>query len=183
MSAYQRYRSIYRPRVVQTMNINSFRTNGSRTLFRSRFGVHNPRVSMKFFNFFMKFRLDRLDRRDEFYWKTQKIVIGPKSLNLDLYKTEQLRWITDTEAQRRIYNPSLFVHECRRRIRYFLDLLDYHAINHVDLEHVNDEGYKVTIHSNLQPRTRPQVVPISTPVPDHHVQVATLLLQLLQNRG
>ena len=64
MSAYQRYRSVYRPRVVQRMNTSSFRTDGSRTLFRSRFGSHNPRVSMKFFNFFMKFRLDRLERRD-----------------------------------------------------------------------------------------------------------------------
>ena len=180
MSPYQRYISTYRPRhrEVHRMSTSSFRTNGSRTLFRSRFGPHDPRVSIKFLNFFMKFRLDRLDRRDEFYWKTQKIVIGPKSLNLDLYKIEQLRWITDTEVQRRIYNPSLFVHECRRRIRYFLDLIDRYAIDHADLEPLIDEGYKVTIHSTLRPRTGPQVV-----VPDHHVQVASLLLRLLQTRG
>ena len=172
MSPYQRYISTYRPRQVHRMSTSSFRTDGSRSLFRSRFGPHDPRVSIKFLNFFMKFRLDRLDRRDEFYWKTQKLVIGSKSLDLDLYKTEQLRWITDTEVQRRITNTSLFVHECRRRIRYFLDLLDHYAIDHTDLEPLIDEGYRVTIQSNLRPR-----VPVH--VPEHHAEMASLLLRLL----
>jgi hypothetical protein len=103
----------------------------------------------------MKFRYEKKDRYDDFYYKSQRIVTGSKSLELEEYKLEQLQWITNLDTQeriRRIFGKYFFILECRRRIHYFLIELHRYKLQNVDLYDISNEGYKVNLRSRLRPR-------------------------------
>jgi hypothetical protein len=141
MSVYQKYMSAYNPRARQVIKIpTSFS-------FTSKF---NNRVSIKFYNFFMKFRSEKDERNETFYWKNQKLFKGLKILELEEYKIEQIKWIQQYKCGSDI---SLLIYMCKARIKYFLDVLKDYMINKEEISQILDEGYKVTIQSSLRPKT------------------------------
>lgn len=115
--------------------------------------------SMKFFNFFMKFELDRSDRHSEFKRKTETLLSGIRSVEFEDYKVEQLRWVTDPGTQERLGRSTIeaafFIYECKRRIGIFLSKLCKYANNSIDMRQIIEEGYKATIYTipRIRPRT------------------------------
>jgi hypothetical protein len=128
--------------------------NPKKSVVKMYIGTVSPplfsnRVSIKFYNFFMKFRHEKDERNDVFYWKTQKLFKGSKIWELEEYKFEQLQWIKQNKCKNDI---SLLICMCKARIKYFLDLLKDYTNTDVDISHLEEEAYKVTIQSCLSPR-------------------------------
>ena len=135
-------------------------------------------VSMKFFNYFCKFGLNT---SGNFLYKDIKIIIGPKALEFETHKLEQLRWISSSETKSSYMDKFILIRECKKRINYFLEFLDAYALKSLDLTKISEEGHKVTIQSILRPKPKPcenkQIVPLN------HRYIGALLLSLLNLQG
>jgi hypothetical protein len=154
MSLYKRYRIAYKPQGVQRLS-SSMTSNQTLPCLNL--------IGMKFYNFFMKFVYEKEDRRDRLKWKTQDIVVGSRSLEIEQYKIDQIRWVSDpitNERRKSSYTEKFaFVQECKKRIGVFLDDLDHYAVDRIDLRPIINEGYKVTIESKLRPRPQTRLRP------------------------